>query len=138
MTHNEFIPAKFLPTFNSGVIECFLHKIPGLAELFVYANDDFYLFNETRPDDMFDGIMPLLRCKRGICVNGEPQYDAMCADMTESVYAELSMSYVKGLFIRQAHGHTAYNKTIYGKIHDLFKKRIYANCFPFRTSSDTT
>ena len=42
--HEEFIPREFLPTFNSGTIECFLHRIPGLAPCFVYANDDMYLF----------------------------------------------------------------------------------------------
>lgn len=39
--HDEVIPAQYLPTFNSNVIESFLHIIPGLSENFIYMNDDF-------------------------------------------------------------------------------------------------
>ena len=38
--HEEVIPAEFLPTFNSHVIESYLHRIPGLSEAFLYQNDD--------------------------------------------------------------------------------------------------
>ncbi|MDU6924746.1 stealth family protein [Franconibacter helveticus] len=38
--HREIIPDCYLPTFNSHVIEAFLHKIPGLNENFIYFNDD--------------------------------------------------------------------------------------------------
>ncbi len=39
--HDEVIPKKYLPTYNSNVIESFLHKIPGLSKDFMYMNDDF-------------------------------------------------------------------------------------------------
>ena len=38
--HTDIIEAKFLPTFNSHVIEAHLHKIAGLSEHFIYFNDD--------------------------------------------------------------------------------------------------
>lgn len=38
--HREFIPSRFLPTFNSTTIEMFLPNIKGLSEYFIYANDD--------------------------------------------------------------------------------------------------
>lgn len=41
--HSDFIPAKYLPTFNSCTIELNLGKIEGLSEDFVYFNDDCYL-----------------------------------------------------------------------------------------------
>lgn len=41
--HEEVIPAEFLPTFNSHVIESCLHRIPGLSEAFLYQNDDFFV-----------------------------------------------------------------------------------------------
>lgn len=37
---SEFIPARFLPTFSSIVVESFLHAIPGIAEHFLYMMDD--------------------------------------------------------------------------------------------------
>ena len=44
--HKDFIPAEYLPTFNSHTIELNLHRIRGLEEQFVYFNDDFLL---TKP-----------------------------------------------------------------------------------------
>lgn len=38
--HEDVIPAEHLPTFNSHVIESYLHHIPGLSEAFLYLNDD--------------------------------------------------------------------------------------------------
>jgi Flp pilus assembly protein TadD len=36
-------PDTSLPTFNSNAIELNLHRIPGLADEFIYFNDDFFL-----------------------------------------------------------------------------------------------
>ncbi len=43
VSHEEILPAHALPTFNSHVIESALHRIPGLAEHFVYLNDDMFI-----------------------------------------------------------------------------------------------
>jgi hypothetical protein len=42
-----------LPTFNSLAIETVMFRAPGLAEQFVYLNDDFFLIKPVRPDDWF-------------------------------------------------------------------------------------
>lgn len=57
--HKEIIPLKYLPTFNSNVIDFHLKNIPNLAEHFVYFNDDMYLNNLTTPEDFFskDGLV---------------------------------------------------------------------------------
>ena len=49
----EIVPKEYLPTFNSNVIEAFLHKIPGLSEHFLYACDDMMFGNDTAPDFFF-------------------------------------------------------------------------------------
>ena len=55
--HTDFIPQEYLPTFNSHTIEFNLHRIPDLAEHFVYFNDDVFLIRETKEEDFFvDGI----------------------------------------------------------------------------------
>ena len=56
--HSDFIPKKYLPTFNSNAIELFMHKIPGLAEQFVYFNDDVFVINKVGPEDFFKGGLP--------------------------------------------------------------------------------
>lgn len=42
-----------LPTFNSHAIESFLHKIPGLAEKFIYFNDDCFVGKPLSRDLFF-------------------------------------------------------------------------------------
>lgn len=51
--HREILPADALPTFNSHAIEAALHRVPGLAEHFVYLNDDFLLARPVRPELFF-------------------------------------------------------------------------------------
>ena len=53
VTHDEIIPKEYLPTFNSTSIEMFLHRIPGLAEEFIYFNDDMFPVMPCREDDFF-------------------------------------------------------------------------------------
>ncbi len=40
--HDEYIPPKYLPTFNSRTIEMNIHRIPDLSENFIYFNDDVF------------------------------------------------------------------------------------------------
>lgn len=55
--HDEFIPKEYLPTFSSHTIEMNIHRIPDLAEHFVYFNDDMFLLQEFTPEDFFrDGL----------------------------------------------------------------------------------
>lgn len=44
-----------LPTFNSQAIEACLHRIDGLAERFLYFNDDFFLGRPVAPETFFHG-----------------------------------------------------------------------------------
>lgn len=56
--HEDFIPSQFLPTFNSVVIERYIHKIQGLSEHFVYFNDDFYITKEVSQERFFKNGLP--------------------------------------------------------------------------------
>jgi Stealth protein CR2, conserved region 2/Stealth protein CR3, conserved region 3/Stealth protein CR4, conserved region 4/Stealth protein CR1, conserved region 1 len=48
VSHEEIFPnPDVLPTFNSHAIETCLHRIPGLAENFLYFNDDVFLGREV-------------------------------------------------------------------------------------------
>jgi hypothetical protein len=51
--HREIMPASALPTFNSHAIEASLHHIDGLAEHFVYFNDDMFVTRPTTPETFF-------------------------------------------------------------------------------------
>jgi hypothetical protein len=59
---NDILPPEARPCYNSAVIEYFLHRIPGLAEHFLYANDDMFVGAPVEPGDFFtpDG-RPIVR-----------------------------------------------------------------------------
>ena len=63
ITHKDYIPEQYLPTFNCDPIELNLHRIKGLSEHFVYFNDDVFLNQPVVPEDFFRG--------------GEPNYTAV-------------------------------------------------------------
>lgn len=56
--HEEIIPAEYLPTFNSHVIEWHLWRIPGLSEHFVYFNDDVFITRPLEKSDFFSNGLP--------------------------------------------------------------------------------
>ena len=56
--HEDYIPKEYLPVFNSNVLEVYLHRIEGLAEQFVYFNDDMFLIKKADPEDFFRGGKP--------------------------------------------------------------------------------
>lgn len=51
--HKELIEPSFLPTFDSNTIDLNIHKIDGLAEHFVYFNDDIYINRPLKKSDFF-------------------------------------------------------------------------------------
>ncbi len=60
--HRDILPPEALPCFNSVVLEHFLHRIPGLSEHFLYANDDMFFGAPVGPGFFFtpDG-RPIVR-----------------------------------------------------------------------------
>jgi len=51
--HKTIFPRKVFPTFDSGTIELFLDKIPGISERFIYFNDDFFINRHLHPSFFF-------------------------------------------------------------------------------------
>lgn len=56
--HSDIIPEKFLPTFNSVVIERYIYRIKDLSEHFVYFNDDFYIIRPVSKERFFKNGLP--------------------------------------------------------------------------------
>lgn len=63
--HSEILPPVSIPCFNSSVLEHCLGRIPGLAEHFLYANDDMFVNRPVTPGDFFtpEGL-PIVRLFR--------------------------------------------------------------------------
>ena len=57
--HSDYIPEKFLPTFNSCTIECFLSGLL-LSENFIYINDDMIALSKLSETDFFVDNNPVI------------------------------------------------------------------------------
>lgn len=58
INHKDYIPEKYLPTFNSNVIEMNLHRIKKLSSKFVLFNDDLFILKKLKPEDFFEEDLP--------------------------------------------------------------------------------
>lgn len=56
--HEDFLDIKSLPVFSCNPLEVNLHRIPGLAERFVYFNDDTFLLKPIGEDYFFHRGLP--------------------------------------------------------------------------------
>lgn len=66
VNHQDYIPAEYLPTFQSNTIELNIHRIPELSEHFVLFNDDMYLLRKLQPNVFFKNGLPMIPCDLGI------------------------------------------------------------------------
>ncbi len=68
--HQDFIPKEYLPTFNANAIELNFHRIPNLAEQFIYFNDDMFVVRKTEAEDFFKDGLP----RDMACISPQPIY----------------------------------------------------------------
>ncbi|MGV9770240.1 stealth family protein [Microbacterium sp. NPDC003461] len=59
-----FADPSVLPTHNSHAVEAQLHRIPGIAEHFLYSNDDMFFGRPVRPELFFtaSGLTQFVEC----------------------------------------------------------------------------
>ncbi|MDZ8173287.1 stealth family protein [Microbacterium xanthum] len=59
-----FADTSTLPTHNSHAVEAQLHRIPGLAEHFLYSNDDMFFGRRVHPEMFFTpaGVTKFVEC----------------------------------------------------------------------------
>lgn len=60
VNHKDYIPTRYLPTFNANTIEMNLHRLEGLSEKFVFFNDDTILTRPVLPENFFKSEVPVL------------------------------------------------------------------------------
>lgn len=59
VNHKDYIPQEYLPVFSSHPIELNMHRIEGLADQFVYFNDDMFLIDHVKPEHFFRDGLPV-------------------------------------------------------------------------------
>lgn len=148
--HSDYIPQKYLPTFNSHTIENVMHLIPGLSEHFIYFNDDFFVVNKISPSDYFtkSGVIkdtaqlyPLPMSKWGnVILNNEIMVREKCdfkKCVTSNIGKWFNIKYglnnlttfilfncINSACIRWSHFAQPYTKTLLSECYELFKPDI--------------
>ena len=87
--HADYMPLDACPTFNSNAIELGMHRIPGLAEQFVYFNDDTYLLRSMQPTDFFR--------------NGHPCDDAILSPIMPNWGEEIARTVLNNMYLINKH-----------------------------------
>lgn len=122
--HEDFIPEKYLPVFNSTAIEVHLHRIPNLSEQFVYFCDDCYLMKPCKVTDFFKGGKPvdMIRLTPVLINYNEMYYYHLYNDY--SIYRQY---FDKKRMLTQLNKYLniKYGRIMFGNLFNLLAKNIY-------------
>ncbi len=139
----DIMPKECSPCFNSGIIEHHLHNIPGIAEHFLYANDDMFLNKPVTPSTFFTlqglPIVRLLRrpfrktiiLLREKLLHWHTTNYGLCLHNAASLVERQYGTYYSG---KPHHNVDAYTKSTFLRVHQLFSKEIAATLGNHRRS----
>jgi Stealth protein CR2, conserved region 2/Stealth protein CR1, conserved region 1/Stealth protein CR3, conserved region 3 len=141
---------EYLPTFNSLSISTMLWRVPGLAENFLYLNDDFVLIQPTLPEYFFQREKVVIRgCWKTFSANqvGREVF-ALITHLFkhESSTAEKHASYRKGMesgakilgfadkYLDLPHNPHSWKKSLLQEFYQTFPELLRQNAsFKFRS-----
>lgn len=128
--HTEIISSRYLPTFNSHVIEAHLHKIPGLAERYVYFNDDVMLTRPTPPEHFFsaNGNAHLFLTRSQTPVGPVTLYDTPTQVAAKNARDLLHRRFGQYMLLNFAHTFHPQLKSVNEQIAEDFASEIAASC----------
>lgn len=131
--HRDFIPERFLPTFNSATIEMFLHQIPGISDRFIYGNDDMYPVSELTEEDFFVGDVPCLHHNKLPFPNNPNIFHNACKSGLNFVGREFGIRF-EGVWFKGGHSMTPMLRSTWEYLWRIGAKDIEASISPFRES----
>ena len=132
VTHEQFIPYQFLPTFNSCTIEMFLHNIKGLSEHFIYANDDMLPIGKLEPSDFFEDGKIKINWRRDQFHPCSNVYSYQCRNNCLFLTRKLVIKY-DDVLLRPEHSFTPMIKQHCKDAFNLIKEFIIPKIRVFRT-----
>lgn len=135
--HKDFIEEEYLPCFNSVALEFHLHKIKGLSEYFLYANDDMFLGRPAKKTDFFNKLgNPIERVKK-------LEYTKEQIQDSKNFVETISIDFNKCMFLSNVaiynkfgiipnfidiHNITAYRKSLNRECCEVFSDIIHNTC----------
>ena len=137
--HRDIIPSEFLPTFNSHVIEAYIHKINNLSEYFLYFNDDVFVAREIPKSHFFkgNGVSSLFITKKSLNLMRDrgvntPTLHA-CLNARELLFNDYNVE----IDIPLVHSYIPLRKSMYDKAFEKYKEKILSfSKNKFRTNND--
>lgn len=139
VAHADFMAATALPTFNSHAIESALWRIEGLAEHFIYFNDDVLVTRAVRPNDFFSPAGWPRVCLTTLPVPGEPGLPTDSAAITgaRNVRRMLASSGLGEARRLIAHTPNPQRRVLHEQLSRDYPGQIHrTEHAPFRTSAD--
>lgn len=134
--HREFIPSEHLPCFSSPCIEMFLHRLPGLSEQFVYANDDMFPLSPLKEDDFFRDGKPCQELAEKPFPSRPNIFHRACIDGLNMIAAPFGKHYT-GTFLRNGHSFAPYLKSVCEEVWRRHGEQILKHLSPLRRKADS-
>lgn len=129
--HSEIMPKEILPTFNSSIIDYFIHNIPDLSERFIFSNDDCFVNADLSPTFFFKDGLPICRMIPSHKFINKLRIDKFLNRYVGTYHLGIlrALKLIKkkyGVFykIRPHHNIDAYLKSDYKKTADIFSNQI--------------
>ena len=133
VVHKDFIPYKYLPTFNSTTIEMFLWNIKGLSEHFIYTNDDMLPTQMLQESNFFvDDKIKITLQKKSILENHR-QYRCHCLNNDLHICEKLNINHDKIHYLMPLHSMTPMIKSHCVECYKLIKDKVEPYITRFRT-----
>lgn len=129
--HRDFIPERFLPTFNSCAIEMFVYRIPGLSEYFLYGNDDMFPVAPLTEKDFFEDGVPCLHHGEKPFPQNPNIFHLFCRSGQRFVAKEFGVDCSR-ILIRGGHSITPMLKSTWEYLWHRGSADIEASITPFR------
>ena len=122
VSHDEIMDDYSLPTFNACSIESYLTRIPNLSEYFIYANDDMFFFNETKPELFFDKEMKPIY-QMGKKIFNKP-YNHLYGNSVVKGHNLIKKKFNKSVGYFPHHGVDPYKKSYIDECIEIFKEEF--------------
>lgn len=141
--HKDFMPKEVLPTFNSRAIEMYLHRIPDLADYFLYGNDDMYPIAPMPEEDFFrvatesqhaGQVLPCLHYTHKT-FNPSKAFHQACMNGLNFVAADFGKHF-DDYWLRMGHNVVPILKATCEMFWNRWPKKMQASVTPFRQTQN--
>ena len=132
ITHDMIIPEEHRPTYNSTTIELFLCRIPGLANQFIYANDDMIPIGPLSEDDFYDNGKPKLKVITAYYHDGMNLYRHHLHNGEALARAVLELPENGNTYTKTGHNLNPMLRSTWDVLWEKGRQRLEQACSPFR------